>query len=277
MEYSEGFLHLVFGWSQSWPLLFSVQLLFGPTGWNGGNSPRLFLLMSLSPPCSSQVRRVTGVSDSWLDCSSLRMLWLYLDGSYFMDRTLMPFCWLSCRMGRTRPNLLTTQFWTETRMGTGTGGRGRLENRESLHPHTWCFWGGVQSCDPQLMFPALHRRELSDTLCPGTSVPGTAALIVKFSTPAPLRESSSFCLLSSADEFWRPCSAAACLSSSNLTHRKINIHELKCFKIHRCQRGGEFCCSVCKMKRDSFLCALFYRCWEKKNPKSTSKSWKVPF
>lgn len=130
------------------------------------------------------------------------------------------------------------------------------------------------------MFKALLRSEFSDTLCPGTSVPGTAALIVKFSTPAPLRESSSFCLLSSADECWRPCLAAASLSSANLTHRKRNIRELKCFKIHRCQSGGEFFCGVCKMKRDSFLCALFYRCWKKKSKVNTNilvRAWQVPF
>lgn len=135
--------------------------------------------------------------------------------------------------------------------------RETLEHSGSLHPHTWCFRGGVQSCDPQLMVTELHSSEFSgpwsclcaisisivktehldsydrapETLCPGTSVPGTAALIVKFSTPAPLRESSIFCLSSTAAECLRPCSAAACLSSANLTHRKINIHESKCFEV----------------------------------------------
>lgn len=130
------------------------------------------------------------------------------------------------------------------------------------------------------MFKAPQRSEFSDTLCPGTSVPGTAALMVKFSTPAPLRESSSFCLLSSADECWRTCSAAACLSSANLTHRKRNIHELKCFKIHWCQSGLELFCGVCKTKRDSFLCALFYTCGEKKSKINTNilvRAWQAPF
>lgn len=96
----------------------SVRLFLGLDGSNGGNSPRLFLLMSSSPPCSSQVSWVTGVGRSSVDRSSLRMLWLYLDGSYFMDRTLLPFWHRSCRTGRTRPNLLTTQSWNQSTQRT---------------------------------------------------------------------------------------------------------------------------------------------------------------
>lgn len=67
------------------------RVFLGLGGSYGGNSPRLFLLMSSSPPCSSQVSWVTGVGPSSVDRSNLRMLWLYLDGSYFMVRALPPF------------------------------------------------------------------------------------------------------------------------------------------------------------------------------------------
>lgn len=96
----------------------SVRLFLGLDGSYGGNSPRLFLLMSSSPPCSSQVSWVTGVGWSSVDRSSLRMLWLYLDGSYLMERTLLPFWHRSCRTGRTRPNLLTTQSWNQSTQRT---------------------------------------------------------------------------------------------------------------------------------------------------------------
>lgn len=69
--------------------------------------------MSSSPPCSSQVRWSTGVGWSSVDRSSLRILWQYLDGSYVTVRFLVPFWHFSCRMGRTRPNLLTTQSWNQ--------------------------------------------------------------------------------------------------------------------------------------------------------------------
>lgn len=56
------------------------------------------------------------------------------------------------------------------------------------------------------------------TLCPGISVPGTAAFMLKFSTPALLRDSSIFCRLSSAAG-WSCCSAASCRSSASLRHK----------------------------------------------------------
>lgn len=92
-----------------WELTTSFRLFLGLGGSYAGNSPCLFLLMSSSPPCTSQVSWVTGVGSSAAFRSSLRMLWLYLDGSYFRVRALLPFWHLSCRTGRTRPNLLTTQ------------------------------------------------------------------------------------------------------------------------------------------------------------------------
>lgn len=109
--------------SAVWELTTSVRLFLRVGGSYGGNSPRLFLLMSSSPPCTSQVSWVTGVGRSvvgWsaVDRSSLRMLWLYLDGSYFRVRALLPFWLLSCRTGRTRPNLLTTQSWNQSTQRT---------------------------------------------------------------------------------------------------------------------------------------------------------------
>lgn len=68
------------------------------------------------------------------------------------------------------------------------------------------------------------QTQHDETLCPGTSVPGTAAFMVKLSTPALLRESSIFCLLSSAAGCWRHCSAAACRSSASLTKQKPQTH-----------------------------------------------------
>lgn len=97
-----------------WELITCVRLLLGLGGSYGGNSPRLFLLMSSSPPCTSHVSWLTGVGWSVSFRSSLRMLWLNLDGSYFMVRALMPFRLLICRTGRTRPNLLTTQSWNQS-------------------------------------------------------------------------------------------------------------------------------------------------------------------
>ena len=82
--------------------------------------------MSSSPPWSSQVSWVTGVCWSSAPRSSLRMLWLYFDGSYFTVRALLPFWHRSCRTGRTRPNLLTTQSWNQSTQRTS----------QQLHPHT---------------------------------------------------------------------------------------------------------------------------------------------
>lgn len=69
------------------------------------------------------------------------------------------------------------------------------------------------------MIFTLKQSCRQETLCPGTSVPGTAAFMMKLSTPALLRDSSIFCLWSSAAGCWRRCSAATCRSSANLPHR----------------------------------------------------------
>lgn len=74
------------------PETLSVRLFLGLHGSHGGNSPRLFLLISSSPPWTSQVSWVTGVTSSGMVFrSSLRILWLYFDGSYFRFRDLLPF------------------------------------------------------------------------------------------------------------------------------------------------------------------------------------------
>lgn len=74
------------------PETLSVRLFLGLHGSQGGNSPRLFLLISSSPPWTSQVSWVTGVASSGMVFrSSLRILWLYFDGSYFRFRDLLPF------------------------------------------------------------------------------------------------------------------------------------------------------------------------------------------
>lgn len=64
------------------------------------------------------------------------------------------------------------------------------------------------------------------TLCPGTSVPGTADFMVKLSTPDLLRESSIFCLWSSAAGCWMRCSSATCRSSASLRHKYHTHHPM---------------------------------------------------
>lgn len=179
--------------------------------------------MSSSPPCSSQVRWWTGVGWPSADRSSLRILWQYLDGSYFMVRFLVPFWHLSCRIGRTRPNLLTTQSWNQnTQMAVKASA-----HTLSFHllcvcesPQDWSFWFSQHQ---SILNTTIPTGRIFPTLCPGTSLPGTAAFMVKLSTPALLSESSIFCLWSSVSGCWRFCFAISCRSSASLKDRNHRL------------------------------------------------------
>lgn len=97
-------------------------------------------------------------------------------------------------------------------------------------PPDWSFW--FSQCQ-SILIKATHTTGGNfPTLCPGTSLPGTAAFMVKLSTPALLSESSIFCLLSSGAGCWSSCFAVACRSSVSLNdknHRFTINNKLECY------------------------------------------------